>query len=303
MRILLLFTFLTISFQAAAQSDSTKIVSASIATDSLVRSPLDTAKKVICTDTVRLGNFYAGIFAGTRLAITKGPVPFEFRNTLLTDWGKNLGFTFGYKTRNGRFLLETGYYQRTLDDINRLHWDKVLTVTTTGNMTQIPLLLKMKVWQHKTQKFKVRAIAGVNYTKVSEDYSVEGNFKLISKDGNVFRIRSFDSYRENEPLEFDITRRVNTSKNGTNNHLTAEGGFEGSFQVSRKMELGSVLTYQYASGNLEELKVVFLGHKGSPSPRELPEPYNDDPALNFAFYLRYNFDPITFVKCKKTVKP
>ena len=91
-------------------------------------------------------------------------------------------------------------------------------------MTQIPVLLKVQVWQNQTRKFKVRAIAGVNYTSVSDDYSVEGNFKLMSMNGNVFRIRSFDYYHENEPLEFEITRNVNTSKSGTSKHLTAEGG-------------------------------------------------------------------------------
>ena len=69
------------------------------------------------------------------------------------------------------------------------------------------------------------------------------------------------------------------------------------------IELGSVVTYQYASENLEEIKVTFLGHRGNPKPRELTEPYNDDPALNLAVYLRYHFDPMTFLKCNKANKP
>ncbi len=298
----LLFAFLLLSFNAYAQTDSVKTVAAVIP-DSLQIVPTDSAARVVCTDTVRLGNFYVGAFAGTRLAFTKGIIPTQFKNEFLTDFGKNLGFTIGYKNRNERLMLETGFYLRTLDDINRIYFDKLLTVTTSGNMTQIPVLLKMRVWQNKTRKFKVRAVAGLNYTSVSEDFSVKGNFQLMSQQGNTFRIRSFDYYHKDEPLEFDITRNVNTSKSGTNKHLTAEGGFEGSFQLTNRIELGSVLTYQYASGNLEEIKVTFLGHRGAPSPRELPEAYNDDPALNFAFYMRYNFDPMTFLKCKKEAKP
>ena len=301
MRKYLLLAFLVLGYSAHAQTDSVRTVVVALP-DSLLKTATDTAAKVVCTDTIRLGNFYAGAFAGTRLTMTRGYSNFQSQNELLTDWGKNVGLSFGYKTRNGRFLLETGYYHRTLSDINRLQFDKLMTVITSGNMSQIPVLLKVQIWQNQTRKFKVRAIAGVNYTSVSDDYSVEGNFKLMSMNGNVFRIRSFDYYHENEPLEFEITRNVNTSKSGTSKHLTAEGGLEGSYQLTKRIELGSVLTYQYASENLEEITVNFLGYRGNPKPQELTGPYNDDPALNFAFYLRYNFGKLTFLKCDKPKK-
>ena len=299
MRILLLFTILTLSFNALAQNDSIKLVSSTIAPDTLLKSSTNTTKKTVCTDTIRLGNIYVSGFLGTRVSNNKIYSGIGGQGKL-TTWGKNYGVGVGYKTLNERFLFEAGYLIRELETAARFHYVfNNLDFIVSSQMKQVPIYLKTRVLNKASGKISLRIITGLNFTWIEEkDYGFTGGYEEIAREGNLLTIKTKSPYYPEEI--FIVDRNARTSKNPSNLHLTAEIGTEGSYKLTKNLEAGAVVTYQYSQGPFERLNIDFIGNERIGKYHTAFNP--SAKTLNMAIYLRCNFDKIIFLKCDKPKK-
>ncbi|MFC5271770.1 hypothetical protein [Adhaeribacter terreus] len=299
MRILLLLAILAGSLNVTAQSDSTSIAGAPLAPDSLLLLPADTVEKVVCTDTIRLGNMYVSGALGTRVSYHKIYSGIGGQGKV-TTWGRNYVIGIGYKTLNERFLVETGYMVRELQTATRFHYVySDLDLIFSSEMKQVPLYLKTRVLNKASGKVQLRIITGLNFTWIDEkDFELTGGYEEIAREGRLLTVRTKKPYYAEEI--FIIDRNTGTGKNNTNLHLTAEIGTEASYKLTKHLEAGAAIAYQYSPGPFERLNIDFIGN-------ERMDDYHaafNNPAttLNLALFLRYNFDKITLLKCEKAKK-